>query len=100
MPVRIAIINKLANNKYWRECAEKGTLAGGNAAWCSHYGKQYRISSKKLNGTVIWPSDSTSENISKETRNTNSKDYMHPWVHCSVIYNSQDLEAAQVPNSR
>ena len=25
---------------------------------------------------------------------------MHPYVHYSVIYNSQDLEAAQVPLSR
>ena len=23
---------------------------------------------------------------------------MNPYVHCSVIYNSQDLEAAQVPS--
>ena len=25
---------------------------------------------------------------------------MHPYVHCSIIYNSQDLEAAQVSISR
>lgn len=25
---------------------------------------------------------------------------MHPCVHCSAIYNSRDLEAAQVPISR
>ena len=25
-PVRMAIINKSTNNKYWRECGEKGTL--------------------------------------------------------------------------
>ena len=25
---------------------------------------------------------------------------MHPYVHCSVIYNTQDLEVAQVPISR
>ena len=24
----------------------------------------------------------------------------HPYVHCCIIYNSQDLEAAQVPISR
>ena len=34
-----------------------------------------------------------SGNISEETQNTNSKEYMHPYVHCSVIYNPQDLEA-------
>ena len=25
---------------------------------------------------------------------------MYPYVHCSIIYNSKDLEAAQVPISR
>ena len=29
----------------------------------------------------------------KQTRNTNSKRYMHPSVHCSTIYNSQDMKA-------
>ena len=41
---------------------------------------------KIKNGTVLLPRDSTSENISKETGNTNLKKYMHPYVHCSVIY--------------
>ena len=39
-------------------------------------------------------------NISKGTQNTNSKEYLHPYDHCSIIYNSQDLEAAQGPISR
>ena len=30
----------------------------------------------------------------------NSKEHKHPYVHCSVIYNSQDIEAAQVSISR
>ena len=45
---------------------------------------------------VHGPSDATSGNLPKETRNTNSKEYMHPYVHGTVIYNRQDLEAAQV----
>ena len=32
--------------------------------------------------------------------NTNLEDYTHPYVHSSIIYNSQDLEAAQVSISR
>ena len=31
--------------------------------------------------------------LSKENKNTNWKRYMHPSVHCSIIYNSQDMEA-------
>ena len=60
---------------------------------------------KVKNGTVLWPNDSTSGNISKETWNTNSKEYMHSYViykryASSTIYSSQDLKAAQVPIRR
>ena len=48
------------------------------------------------NGTALWPSDSTS----KGTQNTGSKEYMHPYAHCSIIHNSQDMEAAQVSINR
>ena len=51
---------------------------------------------KIKNGTAFWPSNPTSENISKETQNTNLKEYKHLYVHHSVIYNCQDMEAAQV----
>ena len=39
-------------------------------------------------------------NLSKETQNTNSKEYMNPYIHCIVIYNSQDMEAAEVAISK
>ena len=52
------------------------------------------------NETALCPSDSTSGTISKETQNNNLKDYRHTYVHCSIICNSQDLEAAHVPMSR
>ena len=55
---------------------------------------------KITNETALSPSDSTFENIPWEYLNTNSKAYMHLYVHCSVIYNSQDMETAQVPISR
>ena len=28
----------------------------------------------------------------KKTKNTNLKRYMHPRVHCSIIYNHQDMQ--------
>ena len=55
---------------------------------------------KIKNGTALWPSDSASGNLSKETWNTNWKKYKQPYVHCSVIYNCQDLKEAQVSISR
>ena len=34
--------------------------------------------------------------MSEGTQNTNLKEHKHPYSHRSIIYNSQDLEAAQV----
>ena len=55
---------------------------------------------KIKNRTALWPRNSSSGYISEETQNTNLKEYMHLYVHCSVIYNSQAMEAAQVPINR
>ena len=32
--------------------------------------------------------------------NTSLKEYMHPYVHWNITYNSEDMNAAQVPISR
>ena len=53
-----------------------------------------------INGTALWPSDPTSGNISEGTQNTNFKEHKHSYIHCSIIYNHQDMEAAQVPINR
>ena len=47
-----------------------------------------------------WHSNSTSRSTSKETQSTDLKEYIQPYVHCSVISNSQYLEAVQVPINR
>ncbi len=46
IPVRMAIIKNINNNKYWQECGKEVYLyiAGGTANWCNHSGKQYRDS--------------------------------------------------------
>ena len=36
----------------------------------------------------------------RRTQNTNSKEHKHPSVHCSIIYNRQEMEAAQVSINR
>ena len=52
------------------------------------------------NASPLWPTDSTAGNLSAETQNSNSKEYMHPYVHCNIIYNSPDTEVTQVPVNR
>ena len=34
----------------------------------------------------------------KEMKNTNLKRYMHPYVHCGIIYNSQDRKQPKCPS--
>ena len=49
---------------------------------------------KIKNGTALCAL--ISGNISAEPQNTNSKEYMHLYVHHSIIYNSQFKESTQV----
>ena len=58
------------------------------------------IPQKIKNGSVFWPGYPISGNISKETQNTSLKEYKHAYVHCNIIYNHQDTEAAQVSTGR
>ena len=51
-------------------------------------------------GSAYLPSDLTSGNISEVTQNTNLKEYKHPCVHSSVIYDHQNMEAAQLSINR
>ena len=100
-PVRMVIINK-SRNKCWWGCVKKGTFihCWWNWRWVQPMWKQCGFPSKNRNGTDLWPTDSPSWNISEGRQNTDLKQYVHPYVNFSIIYNSQDLEAAHVPISR
>ena len=51
---------------------------------------------KKLNTELPYdPANPTPGHLSRE--NHNFKRHMHPNVHCSTIYNSQDMEETKVP---
>ena len=47
---------------------------------------------KVKNRTAILSSNPTSEYTSKKNENIILKRYLHCHVHCSIIYNSQDIE--------
>ena len=49
--------------------------------------------------TTIWPSNFTFGYLSEE-KTLVQKIYIHPCVYCSIIYNSQAMEAAQVSINR
>ena len=61
-PFRMAKINNSGNNRCWREntpkCSKRKPfcIAGGNANYCSHSGKQYGGSSKKFKNKTTRPS--------------------------------------------
>ena len=42
--------------------------------------------------TTIWSKNSSSRYLSGENENINSNSSMHPNVHSSIIYNSQDMK--------
>ena len=80
----------------WRR-GEPLCTAGDIANWCTHYENNMEFPQKIKNKTGLWPRNSMPGYIFKETQNTSLKRYMHPYGHCSIIYNSQNVEATQVP---
>ena len=85
--------------KMWRKGNPLALLVGMQIG-AATVESSMKIPQKIKNGTAQWPSNSTSGNISEETQNTNLKRYMHPCVHCGIIFNSQDAEVSHVPISR
>ena len=80
--------------KTWDKCWKLFGTVGGNVNWCSHYGKQWRDSSKIVkHRSAIWCSNSTSGTISKGNENTNSKDICTT-MFTAAIFKSQGMETS------
>ena len=90
-------------NKCWWWCGEKGSLL--KCWWeCIHmqplWKNSIKLPQKIKNRTTLWSSNHTIECLPKECKNSNSEGCMHPCVCCSIIYDSQIMEAAQVSMDR
>ena len=100
-PVKMAIINK-STNKCWLGVEKRNphVLLAGMQTGAATLESSMEIPQNIKNGTASGPSNPASGNTSKNHWNTNSKVYIYLYVHCSTVYNNQDLEAAQVLTSR
>ena len=88
----MTVIRNIRNSKFWVECGEQGKLVH---FWLDRIlvqplWKNTMEACQKLKVELSY--DPASEYLSKESRNTNLKRYMHAWVHCGIIYNSWDME--------
>ena len=79
------------------ECRKKGVnpcaLLVGMEIGAATMENSMEIPQKTKNRTTITSSNSTPGYLYEENKNINLKRYMHPEVHCSIIHNSQDMEA-------
>ena len=83
----------------WRK-RKLSTLLMGMQTGANTVESSMEIPQEIKTGSAFWPSNPANGNLSKGTQNTTLKEQKHPYVHCSVIYNHQDVEAAQVSISR
>ena len=83
-PVRMASIKGTITNVNQRIKGNSLCTLGGNVNWCSHYGKTVWKFLKRYFALGIY--------LGEKREKTSWKIYMYPYVHCSIIYNSQDMK--------
>ena len=98
--VRMPVIKKSTNNKYWRGCGEKETLL--HCWWeCKLVQPLWKTVRRFLKKRKIeFPYDPAIPLLGIYLEKTNLKRYMHPNVHSSLIHNRQDSEATKMSINR
>ena len=92
-PIRMAAIQKSTSNKCWRGCAEKGPLL--HCWWeCKLVQPLWKTVWRFLKKLEIeLPYDPAIPLLGIHTKETKSERHVHPNVHRSTVYHSQDMEA-------
>ena len=89
----MVIIKKSTNNKCWRGCGEKGTLLNPKGLVGMQMGAATMPKSMVYPWkTTIGSSSPAPGHVTGKEEHSNSERCMHPNVHSSTIYNSQDME--------
>ena len=83
--------------RVWRK-GNPSTLLGGMYIGAATVENSMELPQKTKNRVAIWFSNPTPGHISGE--NSNSKRYIHSYVHSSTVYNSQNMEAISVSTER
>ena len=91
-PVRMPANQKSTSNKCWTGCGEEGTLL--HCWWeCKLVQPLWRTVWRFLTKVEIeLPYDPAIPLLGIHAEEARSKRHVHPNVHCSTVYNSQDME--------
>ena len=92
----MTVIKKTRNTKCWRKWGKICALLVGMEIGATTMENSMEILQKVKNRTTVWPTCFTSCYVSEEHENTNLKNYMHSYVHCSIIFNNRAMETTWV----
>ena len=101
IPVRMAIFKKAKKISVGEDVEKRGSSSvGGNWIATVVMKNSMEVPQRIKNRSTIWSSNPTSGYISKGNEIGISKSYLYPFVHCSVIHDSQDMEATWMFTNR
>ena len=98
-PVRMALLKRKTNKQTLERMQRKGNF-------CLHYWWDSKLAQPLRKAvwsflrkfkTELTYNPGISGYLSKNHKNTNSKRYMKPNVHCNITINSQDMETSYIP---
>ena len=91
MRYHFTLVIKMTINKFWRGCGKKGTLLMAMQTGAATMASIMEVPQKLK---VKLPYDPAIHfwTFIQRKQNANKERYLHHHVHCSIIYNCQDIE--------